>query len=314
LGAGTLPSGPSTRGLLWKKLTLGAFTFPAIVVIGIFFFAPVVLTFVIGFTGMDYTFQWNWVGLANYKRIFTDPLVFKVFKNTMIYVSFTLAFNVLMGLVLALVSSEVGGKFGTFIRALWLLPRITPSVVYAVLWTWFWSDPPYGLGTITLQAMGIHIRNLLSASPWAFVILLNGFVGASFGMIIFSSAIESIPRDYINAARVDGASKLQIIRYITLPLIKWHLAFVTAYQTLSLLTSFEYILLTTDGGPGFLRTEVWSLYAYHKAFQQYYLSVEYGFGAALAAVLVIIGLVASLIYWKIFRLGKEMLEPKVEVW
>ncbi len=305
--------GNSVR-LLWKKVTLGIFTFPAFIIIGVFFFAPVILTFLIGFTNMDYRFQWNWIGVANYKRILTDPLVLKVFKNTMIYVGFTLAFNVLMGLFLALVSTEVGGKFGTFIRAVWLLPRITPSVVYAVLWTWFWSDPPYGLGTMTLQAMGIHIRNLLSASPWAFVILLNGFVGASFGMIIFSSAIESIPRDYIDAARVDGASKLQIIRHVTLPMIKWHLAFVTAYQTLSLLTSFEYILLTTDGGPGFLRTEVWSLYAYHKAFQQYYLSVEYGFGAALAAFLVIFGLIASLLYWKIFRLGREMLEPKVEVW
>ncbi len=306
--------GRRNSSFLTKKLALGAFILPAIVIIGIFFFAPVILTFLIGFTDMDYTFQWNWIGFDNYLRIIKDPLVFKVFKNTMIYVSFTLAFNVLMGLVLALVSTEISGKFGTFIRAMWLLPRITPSVVYAVLWTWFWSDPPYGLGTMTLQALGLDIRNLLSASPWAFVILLNGFVGASFGMIIFSSAIESIPRDYISAAKVDGANKLQIIRHIILPLIKWHIAFVTAYQTLSLLTSFEYILLTTDGGPGFLRTEVWSLYAYHKAFQQYYLSVEYGFGAALAAVLVIIGLVASVLYWRIFKLGAEMREPKVEVW
>lgn len=303
-----------TYNQLLKRLTLAVFIAPAAVIIGLFFFAPVILTFLLGFTDMDYRFQWNWIGIENYKKIVTDPLVHKVLKNTAIYVTFTLAFNVLMGLVLAIISTELGGKTGTFIRAVWLLPRITPSVVYAILWTWFWSDPPYGLGTMMLQSMGIEIRNLVSASPWAFVILLNGTIGASLGMIIFSSAIESIPKDYIAAARVDGASRLQIIRHVTLPLIKWHIAFVTAYQTLSLLTSFEYILLTTDGGPGFLRTEVWSLYAYHKAFQQYYLSVEYGFGAALAAVLVLIGLIASIGYWRVFRLGKEIREPKVEVY
>ncbi len=305
---------PQRLSMIAKKLTLAVFLAPSIITIGVFFLAPVILTFLLGFTNMDYRFQWHWIGFANYIRIIKDPLVHKVLKNTCIYVSFTLAFNVLFGLLLALISTEVGGKFGSFIRAVWLLPRITPSVVYAVLWTWFWTDPPYGLGTMTLNALGIHIRNLLSASPWAFIILLNGTIGASFGMIIFSAAIESIPRDYINAAMVDGASELQIIRHIILPLIKWHIAFVTAYQTLSLLTSFEYILLTTDGGPGFLRTEVWALYAYHKAFEQYYLSMEYGFGAALAAVLVIIGIVACIIYWKVFRLGAEMKEPKVEVW
>jgi len=298
---------------LAKKLTIIVFLVPAIAIITVFFIAPVILTFLLGFTDMDYRFQWNWIGFENYLKMLKDPLVHKVLKNTGIYVTFTLAFNVLMGLFLAIISTEIGGKFGTFIRAIWLLPRITPSVVYAVLWTWFWSDPPYGLGTMALQSLGLDIKNLVSASPWAFIILLNGTIGASFGMIIFSSAIESIPKDYIAAAMVDGARKLQIIRHVVLPLIKWHIAFVTAYQTLSLLTSFEYILLTTDGGPGFLRTEVWSLYAYHKAFQQYYLSVEYGFGAALASILVIIGLIASIMYWRIFRLGAEMKEPKVEV-
>jgi inositol-phosphate transport system permease protein len=132
-------------------------------------------------------------------------------------------------------------------------------------------------------------------------------------MIIFTAALKSIPEDYIRAASVDGASTLQIIRHVEMPMIKWPIMFVTAYQTLSLLTSYEYILLVTDGGPGLFTTEVWALYSYHLAFVQYGGIVKFGYGAALATILVIIGIIMSIVYWKIFRFKELMLEPKIEV-
>jgi len=145
------------------------------------------------------------------------------------------------------------------------------------------------------------------------IILANGFVGASFGMIIFTSAIESILPDYLMAAKVDGASTLQTIRYIILPMIKWPILFVLSYQTLSLLASYEYILLLTNVGPGFYTTEVWSLYAFHLALSNYFGNVQFGYGAALAAVLVVIGIITSVIYLKVFRFRELVAEPKIEV-
>ena len=109
------------------------------------------------------------------------------------------------------------------------------------------------------------------------IIVANGFIGASFGMIIFTSAIRAIPQHLFWAARVDGASGLAIVRHITLPAIRWQISFVTIYQALSLLVSFEYIWLITDGGP-FYDTTVFALYVYQRAFD----SGQYAYGAALA--------------------------------
>ena len=164
-----------------------------------------------------------------------------------------------------------------------------------------------------LAPFGVEPQYWLFKDPWLFVILVNGFVGASFGMIIFTSAIESIPKDLITAAKVDGASTLQIIRDVTLPMIRWPLLFVTTYQTLSLLTSFEYILLLTEGGPGLFTTEVWALTAYKRALKTYFGHNQWGYGAAWGFILVIIGLALSFVYLRVFRFNELVEKPKIDV-
>ncbi|HSH80655.1 MAG TPA: hypothetical protein VLA19_19165, partial [Herpetosiphonaceae bacterium] len=96
------------------------------------------------------------------------------------------------------------------------------------------------------------------------------------------------------------------------PLLRWPLLFVLTYQTLSLLTSFEQILLLTDGGPGYFTTETWALQAYHRALSNYFGNVNFGFGAALAAVLVLIGVTLAVIYLRVFRFKELLQEPKIE--
>ena len=110
-----------------------------------------------------------------------------------------------------------------------------------------------------------------------------------------------------------GEATLQTMRRVVLPLLRWPILFVTAYQTLSLLTSFEYILLLTGGGPGFYTTTVWALHAYNLALSNYFGNVQFGLGAAMAAVLVVIGIVVSLLYLRVFNFRALVSEPKVEV-
>src|SRR5690606_22884560 len=105
-----------------------------------------------------------------------------------------------------------------------------------------------GLLNSLVVAAGGRPVNWIAQYPMATIVIANGIIGVSFGMIIFYSAIKSIPREFIWAAEADGASWLQQVRHVTLPLIRWPLLFVTAYQTLSLLTSYEYILILTEGG------------------------------------------------------------------
>lgn len=289
---------------------VAAFIGPAMILIAFFYFLPGIMTIILSITDMGFNFQAVFVGLKNYLFIFTDPLAGKVMLNTLVYVFSTLLlFNVGMGLVLALLTSYADKKVATIFRLIWLLPRMTPPLVYILMWRFLLDPSDYGaLNVLREQLFNAGAINMFAEHPWAVIIIVNGFVGASMGMLVFSSAIESIPKDYFKAARIDGASEWEIIKNITIPMIKWPLMFITVYQTLALFTSFEYILALTDGGP-FYATEVWSLYAYHNALQYF----DFGYGAALASILVLIGIIASLVYWKVFRFEDSVVEPKIEM-
>ncbi len=315
----TAPHRP-VSGLMRLKGVLGAWGFmtPATLLVIVFFFIPAVLLFVLSLTDLsssNFSDPWHFIGLENYRRLFADKFFPKILLNTIRYVVLTLGFfNVGLALVLALLTTSINRRASFFFRLLWLLPRITPSVVYIVMWRRFAQTPPYGIINWLLGLVGIESQTYwLNEKPWLFVVLVNGFVGASFGMIIFTSAIEAIPKDLFTAAKVDGASHWQIIRDIILPLLRWPLLFVITYQTLSLLVSFEYILLLTDGGPGLYKTEVWALTAYHRALKTYFGSHAWGYGAAWGFILVAIGVVLSTIYLRVFHFNDLIQEPKIDV-
>lgn len=299
----------------WRSIAgPGLFMAPATLLTVAFFFIPVLVLLAISMTNMSSSTglrNYEWIGLENYSKILTHPNMPTILGVTIFYVVVTLIFfNVGLALVVALLSTHVPRRAGFFFRTLWLLPRLTPSVVYIMMWKFIAADAPYGiLNQHLLAPLGVEPQNWLPVQPWVFVILTNGFIGASFGMILFASAIESIPKDYMIAALVDGCNIWQRIRYVILPALRWPLLFVTTYQTLSLLTSFEQILLLTDGQFG---TEVWSLWAYHRALNNYFGNFQWGFGAALAMALVVIGIVAAVAYMRYFQFDELVQEPRIE--
>lgn len=297
----------SARAYMTPAIFLG----PATILILLFFLLPVITTIGLSLTDLStMTFrQPKWVGLQNYRDLFGDPFIGKILGNTARYVLLTLLFNVGMGLALALFSTSIPTRYGNQVRALWLLPRILPPVVYVLIWQGLTREAPFGLVS---NVLGIS-RNWITAEPWSAIILANGLVGASFGMLIFTSAIRAIPQDLFFASAVDGATTAQTVRRVVLPMLRWPILFVTAYQTLSLLTSFEYILLLTQGGPGFYATTVWALHAYQLALSNYFGNVQFGLGAAMAAMLVVIGILVSLVYLRIFNFKDLVAEPKIEV-
>ncbi|RXS91430.1 carbohydrate ABC transporter permease [Geobacillus sp. PK12] len=294
----------------YKKCKLPAIMLgPFIILIFLFFFLPVLLTAILAFTSMDSSMKWDFNGLENFRSIITDPNILLIVKNTAIYVFFTLLINVFFGLALGILTTYfVQREFiGLTFRTIWMLPRISPPVVYILLWLWFFDPSEYGVLNSLRSFFGMPPIEWLSDYPMIAIILANGLIGASFGMIIFSSAIKSIPRDLFQAAQVDGASQWSIIKDIIIPAVRWPLMFVTLWQCLSLLTSYEYILLLTNGGPLF-ESEVLALYSYHKAFQNF----EFGYGAAISLVLVLIALIFSLITWKTFGMKKMISSSRIE--
>ena len=318
------PGGETSSVVDRLRARLGSYGFlaPAAVLVFLFFFIPVIIIFVLSLSNLKAsnfgTLQWwlpaNW-SLDNYAKIFGNKFFPKILGNTFFYVAVTLTlFNFSSALLIALLTTHVERRVGFIFRLMWLLPRLTPVVVYILMWQRIASRAPYGILNQFLVPLGMGTGgDLIQASPWFFVIITNGLIGASFGMVIFTSAIESIPKDFIMASKVDGASMLQTIRHVILPAIKWPILFVITYQTLSLLTSFEQILLLTDGGPGLYKTEVWALTAYHRALSNYFGNNQWGYGAAWAVILVIIGVTAAVIYMRVFKFDELVEEPKIDL-
>ncbi|MGF1684588.1 sugar ABC transporter permease [Photobacterium makurazakiensis] len=256
---------------------------------------------------------WVWTK-ENYQRMTSLPDTKTALSNTIVYVFTTLTlFNIGFALVLAIATHYMPKNIAGFYRAVWLLPRITPPVLYVLLWKWLAWDT--GFISNLLGMFGVASKNWMLDTPthaWTFVVLINGFVGASMGMLVLSSAINAIPKSHFWASEVDGANRWQQIRYIILPQLRWPILFMTCYQTLSLLASFDYILLATGGGPGG-STEVWALRAFRTALSNYAGNLQYGYGAALAMVLVAIGIVMSIVYLKMFGFKKMVAKPRIEI-
>jgi len=319
------PSGEETssvRARARSRLEAYGFLSPAVLLVTLFFFIPVLIIFVLSLSNLKAsnfgTLQWwlpaNW-SLDNYAKIFGNRFFPKILGNTFFYVAVTLTlFNFSSALLIAVLTTHIDRRTGFFFRVLWLLPRLTPSVIYIMMWQRMASRAPHGILNQLLVPLGIGTGgDLIQAAPWAFVIIANGMIGASFGMVIFTSAIEAIPKDFMMASKVDGASTWQTIRHVILPSIKWPILFVVTYQTLSLLTSFEQIMLLTDGGPGLYKTEVWALTAYHRALSNYFGNNQWGYGAAWAVILVIIGVTAASIYMRVFKFDELVQEPKIDL-
>ncbi|MGV2986747.1 carbohydrate ABC transporter permease [Vibrio sp. E150_011] len=283
---------------------------PATLLLFLLFIAPIVVNFVIAFSDMGRDLSIQNFTTQNFTKLFADSLLWEIMAKTLIFVVFTLVFfNVGLALIISLAITCLPERIGKVFATLWLLPRMAPSVIYALLWIWAADPNEYGLiNQVWLAVGGETVLDLRQDSPMLTIILANGIIGASMGMLIFTSAIKSIPKHLFHAAMVDGAPRIATVWHIILPAIRWPLSFVTIFQSLSLLVTFEYALLITNGGP-FYDSTVYSLYVYKQAFE----SGQYGYGAALALILVLIGIGYSLLMWRFTNMKALLQTPRIEV-
>lgn len=286
------------------------FLAPAIAVLSVFFLGPILVNTVIAFTDMRATLKIDGFSLENFQRILQrDTRLPGILLTTLIYVAGTLfVFNVALGAALAVATGALPERLGNLFRGLWLLPRMSPAVLYGILWIWIVDPTAAGLLNQVTGALGLPPVNLRSDHPVLLIVVINGVVGASFAMIILTSAIRSIPAHLADAARVDGASEWAVLRHVTLPALWSPVRFITMYQALSLLTTYEYILIVTGGGPVYDSTP-YALYIYRRAFE----SGAYGYGAALALGLMVIGVAITLLQWRLTNMRDTFAAPKIEV-
>lgn len=233
------------------------------------------------------------VGLANYAQVLADPQFQQSVKVTVIFVVCDVSLAILLGLVCALaLNREFRGR--NLVRMLALLPWAVPAVVNGIMWKWI-LNPSYGALNGLLYQLGLIDRYIVwmgePASALAMVILADVWKETPFIMLLFLAALQTIPKDLYEAARVDGASALHSLFHITLPLIRPMLFVALALRTIWALKSFDLIYTLTAGGPSGGTTVV-GYYTYLKSF----VSLQFGLGSAVAYIMTAVVLVLVLFY------------------
>jgi len=230
---------------------------------------PFVWTVYLSLTNKTIGYEPKFIGLANYARNFSDPDYWLVLKNTLVYMTTSVAAKLAIGLGLALVLNQrFPGRAA--VRILLLLPWALPGMVSAMVWKWMYNDT-YGIINALLKRGG-----LIEASiPWLSgmgialfsVVVVNIWRGVPFFLFSLLGGLQTIDPELYDAARIDGAGPFQSFLRITIPCLAPVIAVTTLLSSIWTFNDFENVYLITGGGP-LNASAVIATYTYEAAFQQ----------------------------------------------
>jgi raffinose/stachyose/melibiose transport system permease protein len=226
------------------------FYLPAFIIFFVFFLLPTFSSFYYSFTRWT-LFDSEWIGLENLKQFFQEPALTKGLTNTLIYGFVTSALKVILGMLLAvLLTSSVIGK--AFMRSVVFFPVLVSTIGVGLTFTVL-MEPDQGLINEALAVVGIEGPKWLVDPKYALlsVALVDVWKGVGLATVIYIAGIVSVPREFYEAAKVDGASALGTFRHIVLPLIRPATTTVIILSLIGGLRSFDLIWSMTRGGPGF---------------------------------------------------------------
>jgi multiple sugar transport system permease protein len=282
-----------------KQWTAYLFLSPVLILFAIFTFFSVGYAFWLSFH------EWNilephkpFVGLDNYSRLLKDTRFREATLNTLYYTAVSVPLTIGLGLFVALMLNTSIKARGLF-RTLFYLPVITPLVIASIIWKWVYNGD-YGLLNYYLMKLNLIDEPLLwLADPnlaMPSVIITSVWKGVGFAMVVYLAGLQSIPEDYYDAARLDGASGWQRLKDITFPLLSSTTLFLFVISILGSFQVFTQIFIMTNGGPlGKTRTIVW--YIYTTAFKDF----NMGYAAAMAFALFAMMLVFTLLQFRFLR-------------
>ncbi len=322
----TLPKQKRSTKRLREALTGYIFILPAVVILAVFHFFPIIYALLLSFfkfsvpVGLMPLPQW-YVGGQNYDRLIHDRVFWQSLANTLWYAGGTIIFGLGISLVIALLLQRIT-KRRTFFRTIYFLPYITSLVVAGTVWQWIFRSPlgktPGGLANALLNSVGLGsvrwleeprgIFQLIFAPhgpvwpAWATgpslslvtIITLAVWSLVGFNSVVFLAGLNNIPRELYEAARVDGAGAWQTFRNITWPLLSPTTYFLLIVSTIGAFQSFTPIFSTSipigSGGPQ-NTTSVLTLYFYKAAFS--YSNLGLGYASTIAIVLFVMILVLT---------------------
>lgn len=238
----------------------------------------------------------TWIGLENYFELVTSPDFRRVLFNTVVWLTVIgVTVRILLGLALAfLLTSRTVRKYrlATVSRVLLLVPWATPPIVAILVWRWL-LDPRVGAINGALVGLGIVDQPIafLATAEWVWPALITIITWNTLPLVTltFMASLQSLPEELIEAAEVDGASRLQVLRYVYLPHLKPAIIVMVLMSTFWTFNNFVYVWLTTGAGPG-LYTNVMATEIYIKGFIDGRLGYSSAVGVVMAAVMTAFGI------------------------
>ncbi len=252
----------------------------------ILFNAYVSFTDTSGYTGLGHH---DWVGLGNYQYIFSDPDFQSALQLTFLWTFANLVGQLGLGLLLALILHDGPLRLAKVVQPLWLLPWFLPSVSIFFVWQMMY-DPTFGALQHILGHVGIaSLNGVLSDPTWSIwgIIVAGVWKGFPFYMVAFYSGLQAVSQDVYDAARVDGASRLRVLRHIELPELRGILATVGILGFMWIFNWFTPIYIMTQGGPGSASMTV-AIYMYEQAMREFFFGVAASAGSVLLAIVVVL--------------------------
>jgi ABC-type sugar transport system permease subunit len=275
-----------------RRLTGYLYLLPMVALVGVFLLYPAVKTIWVALTDATGTSAGSFVGLDNFSRLFSDPAFRTSVRNTVYWVIGALILQVGLGLLLAIVLSNM--RAGDWLKRVFYLPATLSGAAVGVIWFYVFN-PDNGLLTSFMEFVGLGsltTRWLAEPPINTFAMIFAAmWQGLGPAMILFLVGLQNLPREPIEAARVDGAEGVRLFWHITLPLLRPMTAVVVAITMINNFKVFDLIWVMTQGGP-YRSSETLAVTMYRESF----VSFSVGYGASVAVVLTLVVMVLSIFY------------------
>lgn len=273
-----------------------------IIFYGMFLFYPIIK----GMIGSFYDWtpltggKFEFIGLENYRNLIKQDAFWISLRNTLIFTMVIVITRVILGILIAEGINSVK-FFKSFFRTAYFLPVITALTAISLVWNLIY-DPKVGIINGFLSFIGVNTIGLLwlksEKTALLSIIIMSIWRDVGFAVVLYLAGLSTISKNYYEAAQIDGAKPLQVLRYIKLPLLKQTTTFVVLTGTIWSLQVFTQVFYMTQGGPGSATSTVVYL-VYMEAFQNW----RFGYASAITQVLFVIILIISLIQFYIMRKG-----------
>jgi multiple sugar transport system permease protein len=288
---------PFTRNhqalLAWLLIT------PAGVGFIIFAAYPTLRGIYLAFTSFQILTPAQWTGLANFRELVSDS----VFWHSLIVTIYFVALSVVIGLLISLTTGAILHRLtkSVVIRGLMILPFLISGVVTGLVWSWL-LDPQMGIVNIVLAKLTGHTVEFLGSGNWAIpsLALVSVWKSMGYNAILILAGLQTIPVQFYEAGRLDGASEFQMFRRLTIPLLRPILAMVVILSMISAFQVFDIVDVTTQGGPA-NASLVLPMYIYQKAFSQF----DFGYASTMSLALFVMLIVITFLQMRLTRASES---------